>query len=407
MSSAASGIVIVGAGEAGARAASALREQGFDGPVTLVGDEKHGPYERPPLSKAVMAADTVDAPPSILDEDKLAARAITHLAHVRATHIDTAAHRVTLDDGRVLPYAKLLIATGAGPRRLPTPGATGDTVLYLRTFADALVLRDRLRPGSRIAVIGGGFIGLEIAASAVGRGCTVTVIEMAPRILMRGVPEAVAARVMARHAAAGVTFHLGVSIERIEAGAVRLRDGTVVACDAIIAGIGAIPETALAEASGLAVENGVKVNEHLRTSDPDVYAAGDCCSFPHPLYQGRRLRLEAWRNAQDQGNLAARNMLGGTEAFAAVPWFWSDQYDETLQVAGLADEGVSTVERDLGAGRLYFHLASDGRLVGVSGIGPNSLIARDVRLGEMLIARSARPDPAALAQPGVKLKALL
>ena len=284
-------------------------------------------------------------------------------------------------------------------------------MLYLRTFADALIMRERLRPGAHLAVIGGGFIGLEIAASAIGRGCRVTLIEMAPRILMRGVPAAVAERVRASHEAAGVSFKVGIGIERIERGddadGILLSDGSSVTCDVIIAGIGAVPETSLATVAGLAIGNGIRTDEQLRTSAPDVYAAGDCCSFPHPLYGGRRLRLEVWRNAQDQGNVAARNMLGGTEVFAAVPWFWSDQYDQTLQVAGLADEASFTVERHLGEATLYFHLADDGRLVGVSGIGPNSLIARDVRLAEMMIARQTRPDPVQLASADVKLKSLL
>lgn len=403
--------VIVGAGEAGARAAGALREKGHAGPVILIGDEPHGPYERPPLSKAVMTDEAVGLPLFILDEAKLAAQSIMHLARVRATRIDAVAHSVALDDGRAIPYSKLLIATGAAPRKLPTPGATADTVFYLRTFADALAMREMLKPGSRLAVIGGGFIGLEIAASAIRRECAVTLIEAAPRILMRGVPKTVADRVTARHERAGVRFRLGIGVERIVreggGGAVLLADGSSVECDAVIAGIGAVPETALAAASGLSIENGVKVDAHLRTSDPDVFAAGDCCSFPHPLYGDRRIRLEAWRNAQDQGNVAATNMLGGSEIYAAVPWFWSDQYDETLQVAGLSDEGPITVERDLGAGRLFFHLAVDGRLVAVSGIGPNGVIARDIRLAEMMIGKRVCPDPRALADPHIKLKGLM
>ena len=403
-------MVIVGAGEAGARAASGLREQGYTGAVTLIGDEPHTPYERPPLSKAIMTGDGHAAPPFILDEAKLSAHGITHLGNSRAERIDRDKREVLLVDGRRIGYAKLLVATGAGPRRLPTPGADG-TVLYLRTFADALGLRDRLKPGSKLVVIGGGFIGLEIAASAIGRGCSVALLEMAPRILTRGVPPQIAERVTARHRAAGVELLTGVGIERIErrgeSAVVHLADGRDLAADAVIAGIGAVPETGLAEASGLPVENGIKVDALLRTADPDIFAAGDCCSFPHPLYGGRRIRLEAWRNAQDQANLAARNMLGGTDEYAAVPWFWSDQYDETLQIAGLTDEGRTIVERDLGVGRLFFHLDDDGRLVAISGVGPNSAIARDVRLGEMLIAKRATPDPAKLASPAVKLKALL
>ena len=405
------GMVIVGAGEAGARAASALRELGHDGPVTLIGDEPHGPYERPPLSKAVMTAAEDGPPPFILDQAKLSAMAIEHWAEVRAERIDRDGREVVLDDGRRVPFTKLLIATGAGPRRLPVPGADSVDVHYLRTFTDALAMRARLQPGRSVTIIGGGFIGLEIAASAVARRCRVTLVEVAPRILMRGVPAMVAERVAARHQAAGVDLRTGVGITRLDQQgtgvAVVLADGTAIVSDSVVAGIGAVPETRLAEASGLTTDNGVRVDEHLCTADPDIFAAGDCCSFPHPLYGGRRIRLEAWRNAQDQGTLAARNMLGHQEVYAAVPWFWSDQYDETLQVAGLSDEGSALVERDLGGARLYFQLAADGTLVAVSGIGPNGLIARDIRLAEMMIAKRARPDPAALTAPGIKLKSLL
>jgi 3-phenylpropionate/trans-cinnamate dioxygenase ferredoxin reductase component len=227
---------------------------------------------------------------------------------------------------------------------------------------------------------------------------------------MRGVPVEVAERVAKRHVAAGVDLRTGVCIERIgrhgDRESVILADGNVLDYDVVVTDIGAVPDTRLAEASGLAVENGVRVDEYLRTDDSDIYAAGDCCSFPHPLYDGRRIRLEAWRNAQDQGNVVATNMLGGKDAYAAVPWFWSDQYDQTLQVAGLSDEGASMVERELVGAQLFFHLDADGRLVAASGIGPNGVI-RDIRLAEMLIAKRATPDPAALASPEVKLKSLL
>jgi 3-phenylpropionate/trans-cinnamate dioxygenase ferredoxin reductase subunit len=325
--------------------------------------------------------------------------------------IDRPARLVRLQDGRDIPYERLLLATGARARRLAVPGA--EHALYLRSFSDALALRVCLEPGARLVVIGGGFIGLEVAASAVERGASVTVIEALPRLLSRGVPAAISERVRARHeGAGGVAFHLGAGVERIEAAGADLRialtSGTRLACDAVVAGIGAVPETSLAERAGLALENGIAVDATLATSDPDIFAAGDCCSFPHPLYGGRRIRLEAWRNAQDQGAAAARGLLGTGDAYAAVPWFWSDQYDETLQIAGLPDAGSTTVERDAGHGaRLFFHLAEDGRLVAASGVGENSAIARDIRLAEMLIAARAAPDPARLADPAVKLKSLL
>ena len=400
------GIVIIGAGEAGARAAAALRENQYAGSVTLIGEERHLPYERPPLSKAAMTGADEPSAATIMSEEQLAAHGIRHLSGVMVMEIDRAAHAVGLDDGSRLSYTKLLLATGARPRKLAIPGADTGSVLYLRTFADAIAMRAYLKPGIRLVVIGGGFIGLEIAASALDRGCLVTVVEMAPRILGRAVPAEVAATVAAAHAAAGIRLVVGVGLAAIEPGCVVLADGTRLACDAIIAGVGAIPETELAEKAGLTIENGIRVNGRLQTDDPDIFAAGDCCAFPHPVFGGRRLRLEAWRNAQDQGNHAARSMLGETAAFEAIPWFWSDQHDHTLQIAGLPDEGDATAARDLGGTTLYFHLKA-GRLVGASAFGPIGKVAREIRLAEMLIARRAQPSPAALADPSVKLKALL
>ncbi len=403
-------MVIVGAGETGARAAAALRENGWDGAITLVGDEEHPPYERPPLSKAVMHAEAPPAVPRIGHTLRFDELEIAHDIGARAIAIDRVRHLLYLADGRTLPYGKLLIATGAKPRRLNVPG--GDALLYLRTFADALALRAHLEPGRRLAVIGGGFIGMEIAASAAQRGCTVTVIEAAPRVLVRGVPAEIAEAVAARHRAAGVTLHTGVGIERIERTAngvaVIFADGTAVEADGVIAGVGALPDQALAESAGLAIDNGVAADGQLRTSDADIFAAGDCCSFPHPLYGGRRIRLEAWRNAQDQGAFAAKTMLGSSEEYAAVPSFWSDQYDLTLQIAGLVDEGRTMVVRELEDGaRLFFHLADDGRLVAASGIGPTGKVGRDLRLAEMLIAKRATPGRADLASPAIRLKSLL
>ena len=225
-------------------------------------------------------------------------------------------------------------------------------------------------------------------------------------------PSEIADHVAARHRTAGVEIVTGVGIARIDATVagpvVVLANGARIETDLVVAGIGVVPDIALAESAGLTVENGIAVNGRLTSSDPDIIAAGDCCSFPHALYGERRIRLEAWRNAQDQGAFAARAMLGASEPYAVVPWFWSDQHDLTLQIAGLVDEGVTTVVRDLGEGaRLFFHLAGDGRLVAASGVGPTGKVARDIRLAEMLIARRAMPERESLASPAVKLKALL
>ncbi|MER8365486.1 FAD-dependent oxidoreductase [Mesorhizobium sp. M1378] len=404
------GMVIIGAGECGGRAALALRELGYDGPVTLVGDEPHLPYERPPLSKDAMVADS-PLLKAIASEAVLAERSIRHIHSVQAVAIDRAAHVVRLSDGSVLAYEKLLLATGSVPRKLPMPGLGGRCV-YLRTFNDALAIRAHLSAGNRIAIIGGGFIGLELAVAARRLGAAVTVIEAQPRILMRGVPAEIAEIIHQAHEAEGVKILCGEGIAAIaDDGAevrITLAGGHDIVADLAVIGIGAVPVTGLAAEAGLTIDNGIAVDAELRTSDPDIFAAGDCCSFPLAFYGGRRVRLEAWRNAQEQGALAAKNMLGAGEAHAAVPWFWSDQYGLTLQIAGLSDEGRSIVRRDLGAGAfILFHLAEDGRLVAASGIGPGNAIARDVRLAEMLIAKQAKPAPEALGSQTVKLKSLL
>jgi 3-phenylpropionate/trans-cinnamate dioxygenase ferredoxin reductase component len=404
------GIVIVGAGETGARAAITLRAEGYAGLLTLIGEETHAPYERPPLSKATIVGRTAPTPPTIGDAAKLTDSDITHLSGVVVASIDRSARMVATSDGRKLRYDKLLLATGAKPRLLSVDGADG--VVYLRNFEDAVALRNRFQTGRRIAIIGGGFIGLELASSACALGCAVTLIEAAPQILMRGVPPRIAEIVAARHRLAGVEFALGAAIAGMgrtgDRCVIALSDGRSVEADSIIAGIGAAPQVALAAAAGLSIDNGIAVDGGLRTSDPFIYAAGDCASFPHPLYNGRRIRLEAWRNAFDQGAFVAKSLLGAAGEYDAVPWFWSDQHDFCLQIAGLVDEGRETIERDLGDGALLlFHLDGEGRLMAASGVGPLGKIGREIRLAEMLIGKRARPDRRALASPDVKLKSLI
>jgi len=404
------GILIIGAGEAGARAAVALLEEGFAGAVTMIGAEASPPYERPPLSKATLTCVDEPVPPVIAHAASLEERGVTFLSGLHVAAIDRGAHEVIAADGRRFGYDRLCLATGALPRRLPH----GDpqACLVLRSYADALALRQRFVAGARIAIIGAGFIGLELASSAASRGCVVTVIEAAPRAMVRGVPAEIAEIVARRHQQAGIELIVGARIASIGRGAdgaaVILEDGRRIEADHVVAGVGVAPDTTLAASCGLAIDNGVAVDGALRTSDPDIFAIGDCASFPHALYGGRRIRLEAWRNAQDHGAFVARSMLGEVAPYATVPWFWTDQHDLCLQIAGLADEGRAVVRRDLGDGALMlFHLAEDRRLVAASAVGPLGKIARDVRLAEMLIARRATPDPASLASPEVKLKSLL
>ncbi|WNR42847.1 NAD(P)/FAD-dependent oxidoreductase [Paenibacillus roseipurpureus] len=404
------GMVIIGGGETGASAARTLREEGWQGPITLIGQENLAPYERPPLSKGALALGSEAAPAFILKEQTLEELSITWVREARAVKIDRDRHIVQLADGQEIAYDKLLLATGASPRKLTLEGSNTTSVMELRTFADAERLRSKLEAGRQLVVIGAGFIGLEVAASARERGCQVTVLEVGHRILMRGVPLGIAQAVEARHREAGVNFQLGVGIERIESASgeqrITLANGQELRCDAIIAGIGAIPETSLAAACGLDVGNGILVNDRLATSDPTIYAAGDCCAFPHGVYGGTRIRLEAWRNAQEGGAHAARNMLGADQPYEAIPWFWSDQYEQTLQVIGLPDASTLTVQRHTEDESLFFfHLDDEHRLAAASGIGAG--IAKEIKLAEMLIVKRAVLDPVVLAAPGLKLKALL
>jgi 3-phenylpropionate/trans-cinnamate dioxygenase ferredoxin reductase subunit len=403
-------MVIVGAGEAGTRAAFALREEGYAGPVSLIGAERHLPYERPPLSKDAMALAGAGMK-VIADAGRFEQAGIRLVLSAAAISIDRAARKVELESGASLSYDRLLLATGARPRRLAM-AENSRRCVYLRTHDDAEAIRAHLRPDARIAVIGGGFIGLELAAAARMRGCAVTVIEAEKRLLTRAVPAEIAAVLHEVHVKSGIDIRCGAAVTTIvdhgDSVSIALADGASIDADACIVGIGAIPNTDLAERAGLAVENGVRVDERMATSDPHIFAAGDCCSFPLGVYAGRRVRLEAWRNAQDQGNLAARNMLGRQEDFAAIPWFWSDQFDLSLQIAGLVAEGVETVRREIGEGAfILFHLAADGRLVAASGIGLGNAVARDIRLAEMLIAKKARPPRDKLAAAETKLKTLL
>ena len=399
-------VVIIGAGEAGARVAHELHSGGWEGTITLVGEEDRPVYERPPLSKAVLL-DEDPTPVEPYRDGRLEWPGLTLRTGTSVTAIDRDARSLRLDDGGELDYDRLVIATGSRSRRLPD---LPDGVLSLRTWDEALRLRSVLTPGASLLVIGAGLIGLEVAASARTRGLDVTVVEVADRALERAVPEPVAADLVERHLAEGVSLRLGTSVQTLEQSEggwlARLSDGTEVAADAVLAAVGSVPETALAEAAGLDVEDGVVVDERMRTSDPHVWAVGDCCAGPVDVL-GRRSRLESWRMAHDQAVTAAAAIRGEEVRHAAVPWFWSDQYDLSLQVAGSAAAASTWVRREHPDGTsVHFGLDGDGRLVCAAGAGA-AKVAKDVRMSERLITRGSPVDPTQLADAEVTLRSLL
>jgi 3-phenylpropionate/trans-cinnamate dioxygenase ferredoxin reductase subunit len=366
------GVVIVGAGHGGTQLAASLREAGYAGTIDLVSAEPDLPYHKPPLSKSFMK--TPDTALQLLRaEVSYAEKDIRlHLGHA-ITEIDRVGKRVTFDDGASLAYDKLVLATGAEARTLTLPGAELAGVFSLRTAADARALRAALPANGKVVVIGGGFIGLEAAAMLAGRGLDVTVAELAPRLLGRATSPVVAGAVADQLATIGVRVLTGVSVEGIEGDkrvrAVRLARETLPA-DLVIVGIGAIPVTGLAAAAGLALDNGISVDALLATSDPSIWAIGDCASFPRG---GRRLRLESVQNATDQARALAATLACTATPYNAVPWFWSDIGPMKLQIAGLSDGADETIETRDAGGMLksVYHLA-DGRLVAVETINSNA-----------------------------------
>lgn len=402
-------IVIVGAGHAGGRTALRLRDAGWSGPVVLIGDEPDAPYERPPLSKGLLLGEPFTA--SLAPAARYAEAGIEWIAGRRVETIARAARTVQMDDGRRIAWQALLLATGGRARTLPIPGATLAGVHTLRTLADAQALAPRLAEGQRVAVIGGGFIGLEVAASARARGCEVTVLEAAPRLLGRAVPATIAERVQALHIARGVACRVGVppiAIERDGAALrVQLGDASSVQADTVVVGIGIAPNVELAERAGLPCANGIVVDAQLRTADPAIFAAGDVASFPCASAR-RTWRLESWHNAEDHARVAAANLAGGQETVGTAPWFWSDQYDHQLQIAGDPSLGATVATRLLADGATVdAHLDAQGRLVGLAGFGPASALAKEFKLARMLLERGAHPPAATFADPTVKLKSLL
>jgi 3-phenylpropionate/trans-cinnamate dioxygenase ferredoxin reductase subunit len=393
-------LIIVGAGHAGGRAALTLREEGYSGRLILIGDEAHLPYERPPLSKGLLQGSIDLAGCSLCDEARLAELDIEHIAGNPVRQLDPAQQRLQLADGQWLAYAGLLLATGGRARRLPQAQAN---VLYLRTHDEALALKAALRPGARLVVVGGGFIGLEVAATARSLGCHVTLLEAGPRLAGRVLPQVISEALLDVHRLHGVEVRLNVALESIDVDAVVLVDGQRLPCDLVVVGIGMQPNIELAAAAGLDIGQGIRVDAHLRTSAPNVYAAGDVCEF---RLDGEYQRQETWRNAEAQGRHAALNLLGRELAFESLPGFWSDQYDWGLQTVGVIT--ALTVSRPLPTGGLLlFYLDAEHHLQGACGWAPGNSVAKDIKLCERLISARVPLNPTSLADPDLSLKQLL
>jgi 3-phenylpropionate/trans-cinnamate dioxygenase ferredoxin reductase subunit len=396
-------IAVVGGGQAAAALVAKLRTLGFAGRITLIGEEPEPPYQRPPLSKAYLLGEMAKERLYLRPESFYAEHAIELRLGRRVERIDPGA-RTLMADGETLRWDALALTTGSTPRRLP--GAIGGDlagVYTMRTLADADAMAPEFRPGARLLVVGGGYIGLEAAAVAAKKGLAVTLVEAAPRILGRVACPETADFVRALHQAHGVVIREGTGLARLTGGphvtGAELSDGSSLAADFVIVGVGIRPSAALAEAAGIAVDNGIAVDAFGRTSAPGVWAAGDCASFP---FRGTRLRLESVQNAIDQAEAVAADMLGQGAPYRPVPWFWSDQYDLSLQIAGLNLGYDRVVVRDAGPARSHWYYAGKTFLA-VDAMND----ARAYMVGKRLLEAGRTPAPEAVADPATDLKALL
>ncbi len=386
-------LIIVGAGQAAAQSILTLTQKRYSGRVTVVGDEPYPPYQRPPLSKRYLSGELERRRLFIRPSAFYEQRGVTLTLGSRAERLEPDKQRITLGDGRELHYDNLLLATGSQVRRLDAPGAGLSGIHYLRTIADADRILCALATAKHLVIIGAGYIGLEVAAVARAHGASVTVLEAADRVMARVVCPEVAAFYRDVHEAAGVDIHCDTVVSGFAGDThvtgVIADDGRRYPCDSVVVGIGIVPATELAEQAGIDCQDGIRVDEHACTSEPLIYAAGDCTNHPNALL-GRRLRLESVHNAIEQSKTAALSLLGVTAAYAQVPWFWSDQYDLKLQIAGISKGYDRVVLRGDPAARTFAaYYLREGRLIAVDAI--NS--PKDFLLGKRLVAEGAKLSP--------------
>jgi 3-phenylpropionate/trans-cinnamate dioxygenase ferredoxin reductase subunit len=399
-----SGIVIIGAGQAAGQAAASLRQGKYEGSITILGNETQPPYQRPPLSKQYLSGevgiDRVMVRPAKFYVDQN----ISLHTGTRVESIDTSVKSVTTSSSGSYKYEKLLIATGSRPRILTIPGSDLSGIHYLRTIDDVDGIRSAMQTAKKICIVGGGYIGLEVAAVAVTSGLEVTVLEMEERILQRVTTPEMSEYYHELHAGQGVNIMVNTGVSGFEGeghvSTVLCGDEKIDA-DIVIVGIGIVPNIELAEAAGLECNNGITVDDHCQTSEPDIYAAGDCTNHPNPII-GRRLRLESVPNAMEQARVSASNMLDGDKVYASVPWFWSDQYDLKLQMVGFSADGDTSVLRgDKAANQFAVFYLKAGKVVSVDAV--NS--PKEFMVCKQLYGKAV--DPSALADSNVELKTLL
>jgi 3-phenylpropionate/trans-cinnamate dioxygenase ferredoxin reductase subunit len=398
-------VLIVGAGQAGGQCAVSLRRQGWTGPIILAGSEPHPPYQRPPLSKAYLSGE--------MDEERLWLQSLETWAEqnvelklgATAIAVDRTGKRVKFQDGSEQAYSKLVLATGSRPRPLPVPGADLDGVRYLRTIQDVDALKSDFSPGKRIAIIGGGYIGLEAAAVAKKLGAEPVVIEAMDRLLARVAVAELSRFYLEAHKTRGVDVRLGASVKALKGASghvdtVCLADGQIIRCDSVLVGIGVVPNQEIAENCQLKIGNGICVDEDCRTRDPDIFAIGDCAEGVNPVFH-RRLRLESVPNALEQAKLVSAKLCGAALPRVEAPWFWSDQFNLKLQSAGLVDGSDTCVMRGDYESEHFalFHLAN-GVLIAADAINdPHSFMA-----AKLMIAAGTKPDPDALANKAIPIK---
>ena len=398
------GMVIIGCGQAGGQAAASLRQEKYEGPITMIGQEPYIPYQRPPLSKQYLSGEQEKEKLSLRQESFYSEKEINLMLETSVLSLDPLKKKLQLENGETVIYDKLLIATGGRPRKLEVDGHTLKGIHYLRNIDDVDAIKTQMSTSQNLVIVGGGYIGLEVASVAIRKGLTVSVLETESRILERVTTEEMSAFYHQLHTDQGVNIMTSTQAKAFKGSETVesvVCDDHEIPADLVIVGIGILPNTELAEAAGLETNNGLVVDEHCRTSNEDIFAAGDCTNHPNPLLN-RRLRLESVPNAMEQGRVAASNMLGGAKSYASMPWFWSDQYEHKLQMVGFSKDSDQSIVRGDMASKSFtvFYLKEDSIIAADSVNNPKEFMA-----SKQLVGKKASIE--ALADTSVELKTLI